>query len=113
MSEAFDSYKMYSALKQHFTTLKYDYVKFRGKSYADKHARSFDKRNDRFFYYKLWSRYKDELKDFYISVFVSGETVGFIGDLLDDKYHAQYNEWLKRQQSITKVFKDDVETICR
>lgn len=110
MSEAFESYKLFTALTQHFTTAKYDFIKFRGKSYADKHARQFDKRGDRFFYYKVWSRYKEELKGFYISVLIEGDKV-WIGDLLDDKYHTQYNDWLKRQQSITKVFKDDVETI--
>lgn len=109
-SEAFDSFKLHTALKQHFTTSKYDYFKYRGKSYADKQARQFDQRRDRFFFYKVWSRYKDDLKGFYVSVFSGGDDP-WIGDLLDDKYNAQYQEWLKRKQSIGKIFENDVDTI--
>lgn len=110
MAEAFDSYKLHTALKQHFTTKKYDFFKYRGKSYADKHAKQFDQRPDRFFFYKVWSRYKNDLKDFYVSVFSSGDDP-WVGDLLDGKYDSQYNEWLKRKQSIRKIFSDDVDTL--
>ncbi len=112
MSEAFDSYKLYSAIRQHFTTPSYDFIKFKGKSYADKHAKIFDKKKDRFFYHKLWDKYKSELKDFYISVCVGELPIAkFAGDLLSDKYHTQYNEWLKTNQSITKSFKNDAQVI--
>ncbi len=108
MSDAFESYKLHTALKLHFTSPKYDYVKFKGKVKAD--ARKFDVKRDRFFYYKVWARYKKELKDFYVAVFASGEP-HWIGDLLDDKYNKIYNEWLKRKQALTKCFTDDVAVI--
>lgn len=109
MSEAFESYKLHTALKLHFTTPKYDFVKFKGKVKAD--ARKFDQKRDRFFYYKVWARYKKELKDFYIAVFSAGES-HWIGDLLSDKYDKIYNDWLKRNQALTQHFRNDVEVIC-
>lgn len=106
--EAFNSYKLYNALRLHFTTKSYDFIKFRGKTKVD--ARKFDKRPDRYFYYKLWARYEDELKLFYISVFING-SVKWVGELLGEEHHAQFNEMLKRHQSLSKIFSDDVKTI--
>jgi len=110
MNEAFESYKLYHALKLHFTTKNYDFIKFRGKAKAFSDARKFDARNDKYFYYRLSARYKSELKEFYISVFANGDDC-WIGDLLGDKYHRQFNEWLARKQAFTKMFTDDVNTI--
>lgn len=106
--EAFESFKLFHAIRLHFTSKSYDFVKFRGKTKVT--AKSFDKRHDTYFFYKLWKRYKDELKLFYVSVFINGGC-SWAGELLDDKYHTQFNEMLKRQQSLTKVFSDDVKTI--
>lgn len=106
--EAFNSYKLYNALRLHFTTKSYDFIKFRGKTKVD--ARKFDQRPDRFFYYKLWARHKNELELFYISVFING-SVKWVGELLGEEYHTQFNEMLKRHQALSKVFSDDVKTI--
>ena len=43
----FEVYKMYLALKQHFTKEKYDYHKYRGKVRASEDA--FEQRHDRYF----------------------------------------------------------------
>ena len=47
----FEVYKMYLALKQHFTKEKYDYHKYRGKVRASEDA--FEQRHDRYFFKKL------------------------------------------------------------
>ena len=47
----FEVYKMYLALKQHFTKQDYDYFKYRGKVRANE--KSFEQRRDRYFFKKL------------------------------------------------------------
>lgn len=106
--EAFESFKLYNALRLHFTTAKYDFIKFRGKTKVD--ARQFDKRPDGFFFHKLWKRYGDELKLFYVSAFIN-DCPKWVGELLGEEYHQQFNEMLKRHQSLSKVFSDDVKII--
>jgi len=51
------------------------------------------------------------LKQFYISVLVSGEEVSWAGDMLDDKYYDIYLDRRKRLESFIKYFTDDVNTI--
>ena len=44
----FEVYKMYLALKQHFTKSDYDYFKYEGKVRANEN--SFEQRRDRYFF---------------------------------------------------------------
>jgi len=108
--EAFNSYELFNSLKLHFTNKKYDYFKYKGKTLAGKYASRFDKQKDRKVYHNLWAKYKTELKGFYISVIISGD-VPWAGSLLTEKYHDQYNDWVKRQHSLQNIFKNDVDTI--
>ena len=66
----FEVYKMYLALKQHFTKEKYDYHKYRGKVRASEDA--FEQRHDRYFFKKLATKYSDpEILDYFVANFVS------------------------------------------
>ena len=47
----FEVYKMYLALKQHFTKEKYDFYKYNGKVRANE--KSFEERRDRYFFLKV------------------------------------------------------------
>ena len=51
----FEVYKMYLALRMHFTKDHYDYVKYRGKVNASEKA--FEQRRDRYFFKKLATKY--------------------------------------------------------
>ena len=51
----YEVYKMYLALKQHFTNDKYDYRKYRGRVNASEKA--FEERRDRYFFKKLATKY--------------------------------------------------------
>ena len=62
--EAYDAYKIYHALKLHFTS-NYDYTKYNGK--ANVSTDSFLKRNDRPFFGKVARKYKEDTKDFFVS----------------------------------------------
>lgn len=106
----YKSFELFTALKSHFTREGYDFIKYRGKTFVKPHQ--FDKMKDRWFYHKLAERYGDELKDFYISVFIGNEPVPkWSGDMLDDKYDAQFQQYLKRIHALRKTFSDDVNTI--
>lgn len=101
----FEAYALYNALKLHFTT-KYDYVKYNGKSSVSKD--SFMLRKDKFSYYKLSRKYKqEELFGFYVANLLV-KPKSWIGDLISEDADSEYKVWLKTQQSITYLFEQDV-----
>lgn len=107
--EAFDAYLMYLALKRHFTLGSgYDYFKYNGKTNASK--ASFDTRRDRYSFHKLSK--KDHPRDFLVANFVRYGTNIWIGDLVSEpKYEETYKAWLKRKESMTYTFKNDLEKL--
>ena len=97
--EAYDAYKIYHALKLHFTT-SYDYTKYNGK--ANVSVDSFLKRKDRPFFGKVARKYKDDTKDFFISNFiVNPKGVGNFND-------ENYLNWKKRNQSLKYNYKSEL-----
>ena len=65
----FDTYKIYLAMKSHFTREKYDYFQYGGKTNAS--LDSFYKRKDRYFFEKTSRKYPDEeVKQFFVANFV-------------------------------------------
>ena len=109
--QPFDTYKAYLGLKNHFTKEKYDYVKYCGKSRAS--IESFYKRKDRFFFEKI-SRQKndDEVKDFFVANFVSCNDPQslWVGEIMRNG-EDNYINWKRRTQSLSYVFKEEVENI--
>jgi len=103
----FESYTTFLALKNHFTTDSYDYIKYNGKVGAK--PSSFDVRKDKYQFYKL-SKHKDPLK-YLVANFVDGD-LKWIGDLFSDDSEKVYNEWLKRQQSLSYIFEQDMKKLC-
>ena len=103
---AFDTYALFLALKQHFTQVNYDYFKYHGKTRANKE--SFIQRKDRFYYQKLSRKYDSEqMVDFLVSNLLKELT--WVGNLLDDEAHDNYLAYLKRKQSLTYTFADDLD----
>ena len=107
----FDAYKCYLSLKNHFTKDSYDSHKYCGKSRAT--VQSFYKRKDRFWFEKL-ARNKDdkEVVDFFVSNFITCTDPSklWIGEMIregEDRYVA----WKKRNQSLSYVFKEEIESI--
>ncbi len=109
--QPFDTYKAYLGLKNHFTKEKYDYVKYCGKSRAS--IESFYKRKDRFFFEKI-SRQKndDEVIDFFVANFVSCNDPQslWVGEIMRNG-EDNYINWKRRTQSLSYVFKEEVENI--
>tara|TARA_R100000008_G_scaffold57999_1_gene35933 strand:+ start:1876 stop:2475 length:600 start_codon:yes stop_codon:yes gene_type:complete len=107
----FETYKSYLGLKNHFTKEKYDYIKYCGKSRAS--VESFYKRKDRFFFEKI-SRQKndEEVVEFFVSNFVSCDDPQslWIGEIMRSG-EKNYTSWKKRTQSLTYVFKEEIEKV--
>jgi hypothetical protein len=100
--DAYDIYVYYLAMKRHFTS-NYDFKKYNGKVKAN--VMSFENRKDKFFFYKLSK--KPEAKDLILANMLV-EPGMWIGDMLEDKAYKNYEEWLKRKQSLTRTFQLDL-----
>jgi hypothetical protein len=107
----FDCYKLYLSLKNHFTKNNYDYHKYCGKTRAS--LESFYKRKDRFFYEKLSRQKTDkEIEAFFVSNFVSCSDPQslWIGEIIRNG-EEKHKEWSKKIQSLSYLFKEEVESI--
>ena len=106
-----DAYRCYLALKNHFTKDHYDYLKYRGKTRATNEA--FYKRKDRFWFEKF-ARQKDdkEIEEFFVSNFIYSTDPGtmWIGEMIKEG-EGRYQEWQKKVQSLTYVFKEETESV--
>lgn len=107
----FDCYKTYLALKNHFTKDNYDYHKYCGKTRAS--LDSFYKRKDRFWFEKI-SRQKDdkEVENFFVANFVSCDDPQslWIGEIMREG-EERYKQWMRKVQSLTYLFKEEVQTV--
>ncbi len=105
----FDVYKIYLGVKLHFTTDTYDYYKYSGKVNAT--LDSFTKRKDRYFFYKLSTRYSpSEALDFFVSNFVD-DSKKWIGNLLNDDGHKVYLKYKKYFQSFEYSLRNSISNI--
>lgn len=102
--EPFDAYRYYQSLKLHFESKTYDAAKYNFKTSAN--PKSFWKRNDKYHFAKVAKRFKDvpELVGFYASHFINGTK--WIGEMLNAE--EVYQSWLKRMQSISYIFEQDL-----
>ena len=102
----FECYKTYVAMKQHFTKDKYDYFKYGGRSRAK--ITAFNKRKDKYWFEKTSRKYSDqEITDFLLANFVTADTPQnlWIGEIINSG-EKTYADWMKRQQSLTYLFKE-------
>lgn len=104
----FKAYRYYLALKLHFTTDKFNV--FENKGAVRGTYESFNARNDKHLFDKLARKFdKDqELIQFMVAQFVYNNPNFIYGlEQADDNY----TEWCKVKQSITKVFRDDINQL--
>ena len=112
MPDGYDAYILWLAVKQHFSRPSYDFFKYCGKVNAPR--ATFEKRNDRKFFYRLSTVYKKELRDFYVSIYAQdGNLDVWAGEFLEDKYKEGYIQWKKRKESLKRTFQQDVKTIAQ
>ncbi len=93
-------------MKSHFTNRKYDFFKYGGKSRAT--VSSFNKRKDKYWFEKTSRKYSDqEITDFLLSNFITTDAPQnlWIGEIINSGERT-YSDWMKRQQSLTYLFKE-------
>lgn len=101
----FEVYKMYLALRMHFTKEHYDYVKYRGKVNASEKA--FEQRRDRYFFKKLATKYDgDQILNYFVANFMH-DPAGYIRSFSDGNYSA----WKVKQESFSYKFRQDVDLL--
>tara|TARA_X000000950_G_scaffold283025_1_gene382987 strand:- start:1552 stop:2127 length:576 start_codon:yes stop_codon:yes gene_type:complete len=105
--EPFEVYRLYLALKLHFTTKKYNITKTKGAVTAKKET--FLKRKDLTAIRKLARDYKRrEIIDLLVANFVSGDKWGGV---FDTESSDVYKAWKTRHLKLDYIFEQDVEKI--
>jgi hypothetical protein len=107
----FETYKIYVALKNHFTKNNYDYFVYCGKSRVN--LQSFYKRKDRFWFEKIARQKKEnEILNFFVASFVSCNDPQclWIGEIIKEG-EENYINWQRKIQSLSYIFKEEIENI--
>jgi len=100
--DAFSHYVFYLAVKRHFTS-SYDYFKYNGKVTSSSH--SFETRNDKFFFYRL-SKEPDG-KEIIFANILNNPNI-WVGELVEDKAKEVHQEWKKKIDTLSYVFRTDL-----
>ena len=102
----FKAYKYYLAVKLHFTSESYDLFEHNGKVRAS--LVKYNERNDKYLFEKLYTKLggDKEFVEFLVANFMYGND-----DVMytPEESTTIYKQWLKRKQSITEVFRDDLD----
>lgn len=101
--EGWDAYKIYIALKAHFNS-DYNFVEYAGKTKASKE--SYNKRVDKSFFYRIQKKYGNDTLGYLLANFIKSPK-GWIGDFNE----MNYLEWKKVNQSLTYVFRSEMEDL--
>lgn len=107
---AFETFRIVTGLKLHFNAPSYDYTKYSGKSGLTKITeQKFESRADNVFFQKL-AKHKDCF-NFILANVVEDRQVQIRQLAYSDKCDKVYHQWLKRQESLTYIFKSQVNKI--
>lgn len=99
----FEAYQTFLSLKQHFNNVSYDYFFYNGKLRLNQ--TSYQAKKDYFFYEKLGK--KKDVVGFVVANCLA-DNCNWVGDLFSEKAEANYTEWLKRKESLTYIFTNDI-----
>lgn len=105
----FDLYSLYQAIKLHFTSEKYNFFQYDGKTRVSVDA--FEKRRDKYFFHRLARKYNEnEIVGFLVSNFVHNDTQ-WSRSLLEPNAEEIYTQWKKTTESMSEVFKNDLQKL--
>lgn len=99
----FEAYKLYLALRMHFTQPKFDYFKYNGKVNAD--INSFNTRRDKFQFAKL-AKHRDP-QSLIVSNYICS-TPKWVGDFLTDESEQCFTDWQRRKESLSYLVTQDL-----
>lgn len=104
-----DAYKMYHAIKLHFTTPKYNFFIYEGKTNISEET--FNNRKDKYSFHKLARKYDEqELVGFLVANFARNPAT-WIRDLFGEEAESNFRTWKRITQSMTQTFKEDLDRI--
>ena len=107
MMSAFECYKEYLALKNHFTKPTYDYFKYAGKSRVS--FDSFDKRKDKLYFMKV-AKHNDPV-NYILSNLLKNEKIWIKEIAFSSASETIYQDWLKRKESLTYIFTNELSKL--
>lgn len=106
----YGSFMLFVALKTHFTKPSYDFFRMNGKLRVSKDA--YLRRNDKSFFEKMARDYNaSELRDFYLANLI--EEKQYITDMVDDEAKRTYTDYLRRRQSLSYNYTNDLDRTFR
>lgn len=101
----YDAAKYYNAIKLHFNNEKYNAITYRYNTKI-----SFVPENQFYSFQRLYKTYKDELINFYVANFYENPKAS-VFDLCSSEADEIYKKWKKRNESLTYVFKEEVNNL--
>lgn len=107
----FDVYRMYLAMKLHFSQPKFDYFIAEGKTNAKE--KTYQERNDFYFFETLARKHsKEEIQNYLLASFVSSSSPEkiWIGDIKRNG-HSNYLVWKKQMDGLSYAFSEDCDTM--
>jgi hypothetical protein len=103
----FECYKLYIAVKRHFTDEGFDGAKYGWKTRASLDA--FDRRKDKYYFHTLSK--KESPIHFLVANLIETPDA-WIGDFIKTSEGAQrYTDWVRRRDSLTRIFKEDLDKL--
>ena len=107
----FEVYKIYLAVKLHFTSKgrSYDFHKHLGRTTA--RLETFTKRRDRYFFHKLSKSYNSNtIVDYFVSNFVTNTNL-WVGDIIGKTGDDNYKVWSKKIEALHYYYEQDIDYI--
>ena len=107
----FEVYKIYLAVKLHFTSKgrSYDFHRHLGKTTA--RLETFTKRRDRYFFHKLSKSYNNNtIVDYFVSNFVTNTNL-WVGDIIGKTGDDNYKIWSKKIEALHYYYEQDIDYI--
>lgn len=107
--DGYTAYRFFTAINLHFTNQKYDLLKYKGRIRCPRET--YEKRRDRKLFERLANRHNSErdLIQFIVANYAY-DNRGLVWDLNGDS-EENYLTWIKRKESLTEVFRNDLSKI--
>jgi len=105
----FECYRMFMALKMHFTTASYDYFKYGGKLKSAT-PQAFERHKQKYVFQKL-----QKLKDpeGHIVANLLRNEKAWVGEMIGTEADKCYNEYRKRRDSLVYTVKQELQAVLR
>ena len=107
----FEVYKIYLAIKLHFTSKNqsYNFHKHNGRTTA--RLETFTKRRDKYYFHRLSKSYDNKsIVNYFLSNFVSNTNL-WVGDIIGKSGDDTYKQWSKKIEALHYYYEQDIDYI--